>query len=52
MTGHELLFYGIFFVVLGISMRRDYQQHKKDEIITIKAALKETLFRIVIACLF
>jgi len=33
-------------------MRRDYQQHKKDEVITIKAALKESLFRIIIACLF
>ena len=48
----ELWLYLIFFVILLSSILRDNYQHKKDIQVTIKSALKETLFRVWIAVAF
>lgn len=44
--------YIIFFVVLTISMRWDHRQHKQDKEVSVKSALKESLFWIGIAVAF
>lgn len=49
---HETLLYILFFLILGVSIWRDNYQHKKDIQVTVKSALKETLFRIIIAVWF
>lgn len=48
----EFWLYIIFFVILLSSILRDNHQHKKDVQVTIKSALKETLFRVAIAVVF
>ncbi|MFA7284418.1 MAG: TerC/Alx family metal homeostasis membrane protein [Candidatus Absconditabacterales bacterium] len=49
---HETILYILFFVILGVSVRRDNYQHKKDKQVSINSALKETLFWICIAVVF
>lgn len=44
--------YVLFFVILASSMARDFYRHKKDIQVSVKSALKETLFRIWIAIIF
>lgn len=48
----DLILYILFFIILVVSILRDNYQHKKDIQITIKSALKETLFWVIIALLF
>jgi tellurite resistance protein TerC len=52
MDSSHILLYGIFIVFLVVSMGRDFYQHKKDEVVSIKSSLRETLFWIVVAVLF
>ena len=49
---HGFWLYTVFAVVLVASMAFDFYQHKKDKAVSIKAALWETLFWVVVATLF